>query len=1461
MKRLSFLKRLAAAHTRKMERARSMRRNRVLRLENLDSRALMVGDVPVFEAIATQSVIAGAPLMIPLYASDTDSGPLTFSVTNISDSSKLTASTNNTNRSLKLVVAGFGEMTFELFEDKVPGVTSKIIDLVQSGKLDGTFFHRIIDGFMIQGGGFTSSGASIPGVSNFDDQFNVDLQHTSSGLLSMAKAGDDTNSSQFFITDTATRFLDFNHSVFGRLVKGESVRDAISNQPRIDPDGADNILNTADDDNRPVTPIVITSASIFSDDDNGVLFLKAPQGATGTVTVTVNVTDSDGNTAARTFTVNIAGENESVYPNNSYPFLNAIPTASTTTGVPAVIQVSAQDVENSQRVFSAEKVGSVNYTFQMNASTGQLTVTPPAGFIGTMQIKVKVRQPENIAPNLNDPNEFGDRFDSQVLNIDVRPTAPSLNLAAASDSGIASNDGITNATNLQFAVSGITTGSTIKLYNGNSVIETLTAGGTSLNISTTQFDLSQDGVYVVKVTQTVNGIESLAGTYNLTIDRTAPVQVTPAPPTEAVATRPYNYNAQHADEGTSGFRYSLAAPPDGMTIDPITGVITWTPTAAQVGTQTFGILARDAAGNSSSPRAASVNVADAPLVQFILKVTDSQGNPISSIANGGSFELRVFTKDLSPANANGVFSAYMDIVYDQTFADLVGGISFNQTNYPTGHPGTSSPGLLDEVGAIGQLLTGPPFPGTGEILLFKQAFTAKKSGQLTFESNESDSLDLDTTRYQPNTTLFPKSRIEFGAVTLSIDPTVTAVVDTFNIDEDSQNRTLDPIFNDTVTVGNRSDLIITGVGPVSQIEGVASGTVTISDDKKTLLFTPKANFFGTATFTYTVKNTDNSTSTAEITVQVQPVNDPPTAVADSDTVTANAPAAEFVDVLDNDLYSPDAEEAIKVTAITINAQHGTVTIAPGGQGVFYKPNANYVGTDTFTYELSDPGGLKSTAVVNITVANADTIPIAQQDNRTVLEDSSATNITVLENDSAGVNDSTNTLEITAVQPSVNGTVTISDDKKSINYTPKPNFQGIDTFTYTVKDASGAQTTGTVKVTVTNTNDAPTPFADAYSVGKNQSKTLDLLTNDKSDPDPAETFTIEEVTGFSNGGSAVLSADKKTVVYTPASGYTGVETFTYKIKDAGGLISSSVTVTMTVLDFEPSRITGRVYFDANGDGKKQPTEIGIGNITIRLVGTSSFDNDGIDKTVVTDSQGRYTFDQLPPGAYTISQVTMNGLTDTRYRVGTQGGSVSGGKISVNLAENVEAFYNDFMYTPPKQLGSMFNSRLASAAKVGFIAAASPGPNGFAWTSATGTWATFTNLKLTLAANKSSVTITGNDASNTAKTATILLTNAAKVRALKQVGANYIFQVTGTPTQIFGSSSGSGEPGSSTNTRGASGASGEAGSASTSASISATDAAMMAYSQSLANQSTTDVAKTRTLTQSAKAADYIYSSSAN
>ncbi|MCP6341364.1 peptidylprolyl isomerase, partial [Klebsiella pneumoniae] len=94
-----------------------------------------------------------------------------------------------------------------LFEDEANNITSKIITLANNNTYDNTIFHRVIGNFMIQGGDPNGNGQNDENQTEFDDQFNLNLQHNRSGVLSMAKSGDDTNTSQFFITDAAARHL------------------------------------------------------------------------------------------------------------------------------------------------------------------------------------------------------------------------------------------------------------------------------------------------------------------------------------------------------------------------------------------------------------------------------------------------------------------------------------------------------------------------------------------------------------------------------------------------------------------------------------------------------------------------------------------------------------------------------------------------------------------------------------------------------------------------------------------------------------------------------------------------------------------------------------------------------------------------------------------------------------------------------------------------------------------------------------------------------------------------------------------------------------------------------------------------------------------------------------------------------------------------------------------------------
>ena len=123
-----------------------------------------------------------------------------------------------------------GTIEVELFEDKAPVTTANFIKLAQDGFYDGVIFHRVIPGFMIQGGDPTGTGTGGPGYA-IKDEFHPDLKHAA-GVLSMANSGPNTGGSQFFITTVATPWLDGKHAVFGKVVKGMDIVHEIEGVPK-----------------------------------------------------------------------------------------------------------------------------------------------------------------------------------------------------------------------------------------------------------------------------------------------------------------------------------------------------------------------------------------------------------------------------------------------------------------------------------------------------------------------------------------------------------------------------------------------------------------------------------------------------------------------------------------------------------------------------------------------------------------------------------------------------------------------------------------------------------------------------------------------------------------------------------------------------------------------------------------------------------------------------------------------------------------------------------------------------------------------------------------------------------------------------------------------------------------------------------------------------------------------------
>lgn len=353
----------------------------VLSLQTIAQRSGVIipaGNQPFLVAPANATLLVGSPLHVSLDGYDPGGGLLTYEVT--SDNPNVAAQILSGSRSARVSVAGFGDMVFELFEQEASRATNQLIALAENDFHEDIIFHRIINNFVIQGGDPTGTGSGGSTLGDFDDQFDVDLQHNRTGLLSMAKSDDDTNDSQFFITEGTNtsnlRNLDFNHTIFGVLVEGEANRAAISDTPT----GAGD---------RPVTPVVMDGIEIFDDQENAVLRLTAAAGATGTANITVTVRDQAGNSAQRMFTVTLAADTF-----NGRPFLIDLPPVTTPRNTVGSLLLVSSDVEGDPVFYTAQRLGTSTATVTVSPA-GVVQVTPPTDFVGFVDVLVGVGRAAN----------------------------------------------------------------------------------------------------------------------------------------------------------------------------------------------------------------------------------------------------------------------------------------------------------------------------------------------------------------------------------------------------------------------------------------------------------------------------------------------------------------------------------------------------------------------------------------------------------------------------------------------------------------------------------------------------------------------------------------------------------------------------------------------------------------------------------------------------------------------------------------------------------------------------------------------------------------------------------------------------------------------------------------------------------------------------------------------------------
>ncbi len=374
---------------------------------------LGVNATPALVALPDVTLLSGSPLNIPLVASDDDGDELTFTIT--SSNEDVVGFVPQGNRSARISVASpsdsdfvGGDMVFELFEQRAPRATSRIIELANDSFYDGIIFHRVPPNFVIQTGDPTGTGTGGSDLGDFDDQFHAQLQHNQSGVLSMAKSLDDTNDSQFFVTNGAFRNLDSQHTVFGQLVTGDDVRAEIQS------------VDTVAD--RPVNDVVIEDFEIFVDNQNGILVLSAAEGTTGSATITVVASDGRGGTSTQSFDVTVTPDTH-----DNQPWLldvddPVVVSADDTT----TFTIEGIDLEGDEFAFIDQdemtEAGELlpldvetsdDLIYFVDPNTGVVTVVASNGLTGRQQIRVGVVDTDFLNGVANRP------IDLQVIDLDI----------------------------------------------------------------------------------------------------------------------------------------------------------------------------------------------------------------------------------------------------------------------------------------------------------------------------------------------------------------------------------------------------------------------------------------------------------------------------------------------------------------------------------------------------------------------------------------------------------------------------------------------------------------------------------------------------------------------------------------------------------------------------------------------------------------------------------------------------------------------------------------------------------------------------------------------------------------------------------------------------------------------------------------------------------------------------------
>jgi len=286
----------------------------------------------------------------------------------------------------------------------------------------------------------------------------------------------------------------------------------------------------------------------------------------------------------------------------------------------------------------------------------------------------------------------------------------------------------------------------------------------------------------------------------------------------------------------------------------------------------------------------------------------------------------------------------------------------------------------------------------------------------------------------------------------------------------------------------------------------------------------------------------------EVVYMAQPLNQPPVALSTTLTTNQNTVATGSLAASD-----PDGDDL--TFSVVTQGPLGTVTMTDETTGAYtYMPSVGATGSDSFTFQVRDPGGLTSTATVAVTIVAVNLPPVAQNGILTTNRDTVASG-TLNATDADG-----DALTFSVTSQGGKGAVVMTNSATgAYNYTPQTGVTGSDSFTFQVRDPGGLTSTATVAVTIVAVNRAPVAQNGTLTTNRD---TLASGTLNATDADgDALTFSMTSQGG--KGTVVITNATTGAYNYTPQTGVTGSDSFTFQVRDPGGL-TSTATVAVTIV---------------------------------------------------------------------------------------------------------------------------------------------------------------------------------------------------------------------------------------------------------------------------------------------------------